>query len=290
MFIKIIFYYCIIMIISLDNILIKNEYEKINNYLKEKNVYKKSRLRIIEKYKLPEDSILYFLSGGLLSWTTIYNYDPIYTPIYFVIYTTGLCCRIWKTRRSFAYGLYPFRFIYIQKKRLERIINRSLNEFYSNNIEIKEGTVTAIKLLGYSIVDYPVYIDKENIEEIISKVIVDNVLAHEIAHIIIGMSDIKASDLEYLIYLDMNNLLDTNNPYKHEKTKEVIRKNVKRCVEYIKNIKRYNPYNIGVCYSNVTLHENDFSIDIKKEIEKLKHMKNKDIINEIKNYALNYLN
>ncbi|MFP3167381.1 MAG: hypothetical protein RXQ68_03090 [Candidatus Nanopusillus sp.] len=167
-----------------------------------------------------------------------------------------------------------------------------MNEFYSNNIEIKEGTITAIKLLEYSIVDYPIYTDKnkKNIEEIISKITVDNVLAHEIAHIIIGKSDIKASDLEYLIYLDMNNFLDANDLYKHEKTKEVIRKNVKKCVEYVKNKKRYNPYDIEICYANITLYENNFSIDIKKEIEKLRHMKNKDIINEIKNYALNYLN
>jgi hypothetical protein len=280
------------MITSLDSILIKNEYEKINNYLKERNIYKKSRLRIIEKYKLPEDLILYFLQGGILSWTTIHNYNTIYITIFFVIYATGLCSRIWMTRKSKAYSLYPLRSIYIQKKNLQEIINESLKAFYSNNTEIKGDAFIAITLLGYSIVDYPVYIDKnnENIEEIISKVAVDNALAHEMAHIIIGRSDIKASDLEYLIYLDMNNFLDANDPYKYEKTKEVIRKNVKRCVEYVKNEKRYNPYNIGICYANITLHENNFSIDIKKEIEKLRHMKNRDIINEIKNYALNYSN
>jgi hypothetical protein len=276
----------------LDNILIKNEYERINNYLKERNVHKKWRLRIIEKYELPEDLILFFLVGGLLIWTTIHNYDTIYTPIQFVTYATALGYRTWKTRHALAYGPYIFRYIYIRKKRLEEIINKSSNAFYSNNIEIKEDTVAAIKLLEHNIVYYPIYIDKnkENIEEIISKVVVDITLAHEAAHMIIGMSDIKASDLEYLIYLDMNKFLDVNDPYKYEKTKEVIRKNVKKCVEYVKNKKRYNPYNIGLCYADITLHENDFSIDIKEEIEKLRHMKDKDIINKIKNYALNYSN
>jgi len=280
------------MVISLDNILIKNEYEKINNYLKEKNIYKRTRLRIIEGYKLPEDLILFFLEGGLLSWITIYNYNTIYTPIFFVIYATQLGYRIWMSRQYIAYRFYPFRSIYIQKKYLEKVINKSLNAFYSNNTEIKKGTIAAITLLGYNIVDYPIYINKneKNIEKIIAKVAVDNILAHEIAHVIIGRSDIKASDLEYLIYFDMNEL------YNHEKAIEVIIKNVERCVKYVKNSKRYNPYSIGVCAANITLYnlykkyKNNFSIDIKKEVERLKHMKDRDIINEIKNFALNYSN
>jgi len=276
---------------SLDSILIEKEYEKINNYLKERNIYKKSRLIIAEKYALSKEFlILSSLVGGLVIGSSIYNYDPIYTPISFALYATGLGFGIWWTKRSLAYTTSSS--IYIQKKNLEEIINESLKAFYSNNTEIKEGTVAAITLLGYSMVDYPIYIDKniKNIKEIISKVAVDNTLAHEILHIIIGKSDIKASDLAYLIYLDINNFLDVNDPYKYEKTKEIIRKNVKRCVEYVKNEKRYYPDDIGICYANITLHENAFSIDIKKEIEKLRHMKNRDIINEIKNYALNYLN
>jgi hypothetical protein len=278
-------------LVSLDNLLIEKEYEKINNYLKERNIYKKSRLIIAEKYALSKEFlILSSFIGGLVIESSIYNYDPIYALISFALYATGLGFGIWWTKRSLAYTISSS--IYIQKKNLEEIINESLKAFYSNNTEIKEGTIAAITLSGYRIVDYPIYIDKnnENIEQIISEVAVDNALAHEILHIIIGRSDIKASDLEYLVYLDMNNFLDVNDPYKYEKTKEIIRKNVKRCVEYIKNEKRYDPYNIGVCYANIILHENNFSIDIKKEIEKLRHMKDKDIINEIRNYALNYSN
>jgi hypothetical protein len=278
-------------ITSLDNLLIEKEYEKINNYLKERNIYKKSRLIIAEKYALSKEFlILSSLVGSIVIESSIYNYDPIYTPISFALYATGLGFGIWWTKRALAYT--TISSIYIQKKNLKEIINESLKSFYSNNTEIKEGTVAGITLLRYSIVDYPVYIEKnnKNIEEIISKVAADDTLAHEILHIIIGKSDIKASGLAYLIYLDMNNFLDANDPYKYEKTKEIIRKNVKICVEYVKNEKRYDPYDIGRCYANITLHENDFSIDIKEEIEKLRHMKDKDIINKIKNYALNYSN
>jgi hypothetical protein len=276
---------------SLDNLLIEKEYKKINNYLKEKNIYKKSRLIIAEKYTLSKEFlILSSFIGGLVIESSIYNYDPIYALISFSLYATGLGFGIWWTKGSLAYTISSS--IYIQKKNLEEIINNSLNAPHYNNIEIKEGTIAAITLLGYRIVDYPIYIDRnmKNIEQIISEVAVDNALAHEILHIIIGRSDIKASDLEYLIYLDMNNFFDVNDPYKYEKTKEIIRKNVKKCVEYVKNKKRYNPYNIGVCYANITLYENNFSIDIKNEIKKLRHMKDKDIINEIRNYALNYSN
>lgn len=279
---------------SLDNLLIEKEYEKINNYLKERNIYKKSRLIIAEKYTLSKEFLmLSSLIGNIVVISAIYGYNPIYTPISLALYVTGLGFGIWFgrlwTKRLLAYTFASS--IYIQKKNLEEIVNDS-STFYSNNIEIKEGTIATIKLLRYSIADYPVYIDKndKNIEEIISKVAVDNLLAHEISHIFIGRSDIKASDLAYLIYLDMNNLLDANDLHKYKKTKEVIRKNVKICVEYVKNEKRYDHDDIGVCYANITLYKNNFSIDIKREIEKLRHMKDKDIINEIRNYALNYSN
>ena len=274
----------------LDSILIE-EYKNIENYLKEININKKARLKIIEGIKLPEDLILSLSMGIPIILGVIYNYTT-YTLIASAIYTIEVSFKIWEIKIANGYYSPLTRSIYLNKKYLEEIINKSSNAFYSNNIEIKEGTVAAITLLGYSIVDYPIYIDKnmKNIKEIISKVVADTALAHEKAHLFIGISDIKASDLEYLIYLDMNDLLDANDLYKYEKTKEVIRKNVKICVEYVKNKKRYNPYNIGLCYANITLYENNFSIDIKNEIEKLRHMKDKDIINEIKNYALNYSN
>jgi hypothetical protein len=269
----------------LDRILIKNEYKNIINYLKENNINKRVRLRIIEGYKLPENLILYFLIGILLIRAAIYDYT-IYIPISSAIYAIELGYEILMFRRATAYYSPFTRSIYFKKKSLEEIINNLSNNFHSNNMKIKEDNIVALKFTGDRIVYYPIYVDKnkDNIEEIISKVVIDAIGAHEISHKIIGRSDIKASDLGYLIYFDINEL------YKYEKAKEIVRKNLENCVEYIKNNEEYNPYSIGECHANITLYKNNFSIDIKKEIERLKHMKDKDTINEIKNYVLNYSN
>jgi hypothetical protein len=272
-------------LIKLNNNLIKNEYKNIINYLKENNIKERIRIRIIERYKLPENLILYFLMGILPIWAAIYDYTT-YIPIYYAIYAIELGYEILMFRRATAYYSPLTRSIYFKKKSLEEMINNLSNNFYSNNMKIKEGNIVAFKFTGDRIVYYPIYADKnkDNIEEIISKVVIDAIGAHEISHKIIGRSDIKASTLGYLIYFDINKL------YKYEKAKEIVRKNIENCVEYIKNNEEYNPYSIGECYANITLYKNNFSIDIKKEIERLKHMKDKDIIGEIKNYVLNYSN
>jgi hypothetical protein len=267
----------------LDRILIE-EYKNIENHLKEININEKARLRIIEGIKLPEDLILSLSIGIPIIWGTIYDYT-IYTLTASAIYAIEVGFKIWTIKRVIAYYSPLTRSIYFKKKSLEEIINGLLDTFYSNNIEIKEGTALALKFTGDRIAYYPIYIDKKinNIEEIISKVVIDAIGAHEGSHLYFN-SEIKASDLGFLIYSKINNL------DKYENTKKVIRKNVEECAEYVKNNKKYDPYSIGECHANITLYENNFSIDIKNEIEKLRHIKDRDIIEKIKNYALNYSN
>jgi len=267
----------------LDRILIE-EYKNIENYLKEININEKARLRIIKGIKLPEDLILSLSMGIPIIWGAIYNYT-IYTLTVSAIYAIEVGFKIWTIKRAIAYYSPLTRSIYFKKKSLEEIINELLNAFYSNNIKIKEGTALALKFTGDRIVYYPIYIDREinNIEEIISKAVIDAIGAHEGSHLYFN-SEIKASDLGFLIYSRINNL------DKYENTKKVIRKNVEECTEYVKNNKKYDSYSIGECHANITLYKNNFSIDIKKEVEKLRHIKDRDIIEEIKNYALNYSN
>jgi len=268
---------------KLDEIL-KEEYENIEKYLREININKKARLRIVEGIKLPEDLILSLFMGIPIIWGAIYNHT-IYTLTVSAIYATVVGFQIRTIKSAIAYYSPPTRSIYVNKKSLEETINGLLNTFYSNNIKIKKGTALALKFTGDRIAYYPRYIDEkiDNIEEIISKAVVDAIEAHEGSHLYFN-SEIKASYLGYLIYSKINNL------DKYENTRKVIRKNVEKCVEYVKNNREYNPYSIGECGANFDLHINDFSIDIKKKAERLRHIKDRDIIKEIKNYALNYSN
>jgi hypothetical protein len=270
----------------LDDILIKEEYEKIEKYLREININKKARLKIIEGIKLPEDLILSLSAGIPLILGVIYDYmDIIHASIASIIYVTPLFFKIWNVRRAIAYYSPLTGSIYYKRKSSEKKINGLLNTFYSSNIKIKEKGVIGLEISGDHIVLYPVYIDKNNnnIEKIISKAVIDAILAHEISHTIVGGSDIKASALGFLLYYKINKL------FKHKKARKIVRKNIKRCVEYVINNKKYNKYSIGECYAIIDLYRNNFSIDINKEIEKLRYMNDKDIIAEIKDYAFNYL-
>jgi len=268
----------------LDDILIEEEYKKIENYLKEINIKKEAKLKIARGIKLPPEINLYLFTVIPIILGAIYDYmDIIHTSIASVIYATPLFLKIQQARKATAYYSSLTRSIYYKKKSLEEIINGLLNTFYSSNIKIKEKGVIGLEISGDHVVLYPVYINKKNnIEEIISKAVIDAIFSHEVSHLFFD-SEKKASALGFLLYYKINKLL------KHKKARKIVRENVKRCVEYVINNKKYDDYSIGECYANIDLYRNNFSIDIKKEIEKLRYMEDKDIINEIKDYAFNYL-
>jgi len=269
----------------LDDILIKEEYKKIENYLKKINIEKEAKLKIARGIKLPPEINLYLFTVIPIIWGAIYDYiDIIQASIASVLYVTPLFLKIWQNRKTVAYYSSLTGSIYYKKKSLEKMINRVLNTFYSSNIKIKEKGVIRLGFTGDCIVDYPVYINKNknNIEEIISKAVIDIIFSHEVSHLFFE-SEKKASALGFLLYYNINKLR------KHKKARKIIRENVKRCVEYVINNKKYDDYSIGECYANIDLYRNNFSIDIKKEIEKLRYMEDKDIIAEVKDYAFNYL-
>lgn len=266
----------------LDDILIKEEYEKIENYLKKKiNIKKEAKLKIAKGIKLPPEINLYLFTVIPIILGSIYDYiDIIHASIASVIYITPLFFKIWKAREATAYYSSLTGSIYYKRKSLEKIINGLLNAFYSSNIKIKERGVIGLEISGDHIVLYPVYINKNknNIKEIISKAVIDAIFSHEVSHLFFD-SEKKASALGFLLYYKINKLL------KHKKARKIVRENVKRCVEYVINNKKYDDFSIGECYANIDLYRNDFSIDINKEIEKLKYMNDRDIIKEVKKYA-----
>jgi len=294
---------------SLDEILrgrlvkkmLKEEYRKMEKYLEEideiekvKNKEKSTLMKILRDF-----SLIYVLNQSivlaLLAVKDYINLNNIlfpYLPTLAALYGATAGYIRWVFEESYPSVIKSTtESIYFHK--LEDKIKELLEEFNSNNREIKEGDIVPLSLtksITGGIVDYPIYIDKkENIEKTILRSYIDVALTRKVTNIILEENDTKAYvphyALQFLMYLDMNGFLDVNDPYKHEKVEEIIEKNVKRCIEYVRNSKEINLHAMGECYMCFKLRENGFSIDTKQEIEKLKYMNDRDIIEEVKKYA-----
>jgi hypothetical protein len=179
-------------------------------------------------------------------------------------------------------GLYfPNKKIFIIKKQLEKTVNRVLDDLSNNNI--KDSSITGIKLSKNSIVSYPFYVDMRNIKNNIMKTITDTVIAHEIGHDVLRSNDEwKASAFEYLVYFYKNEF------YNYPEVYKIIEENIKICKAYIEENKRLNLYELGRCYGNIIIHKNKqlTNINIKDIIEEIKNLSKKDVIDTIKNYII----
>ena len=281
--------------------MLKEEYRKIEEYLEgiDESEEVKNREKRILRSVLKVFSLIYILDQPIaLAFLAIGGYINLnnilfsYLPTSAALYAASAGFITWIVK-----GNYPSviksttESIYFHK--LEDKIKELREEFNSNNREIKNGDIVPLSLtqsITGGIVDYPIYIDKkENIEKNILRSYIDVALIHEVTDIILGENNTKAYvphyALQFLMYLDMNGFLDVNDPYKHEKVEEIIEKNVKRCIEYVRNSKEINLHAMGECYMCIKLRENDFSIDTKHEIKELKYMDDEDIIKEVKKYA-----
>jgi hypothetical protein len=204
-----------------------------------------------------------------------------YIPLSPLIWNAILFWTLW--RFSISYGIYVpiMKTIYIIKNPLERDINKILDNLNSKNIN--GPSIIRIKSSEHSVVIYSIYTDGNNIKDAVKKSMIDIVVNHEIAHSVVGISELKASALEYILYFYKNKL------YKYPKIYEIIEENVKRCKKYVEETKKYDPYDLGKCYANIIINENKQSpnINIKNIIRKIKHLSKKDVINTIKNYNIN---
>ena len=231
-----------------------------------------------------KNTLIYLAIITILSYNEISNmleHNINYIPLSPLIWNAILFWTLW--RFSISYGIYVpiMKTIYIIKNPLERDINKILDNLNSKNIN--GPSIIRIKSSEHSVVIYSIYTDGNNIKDAVKKSMIDIVVNHEIAHSVVGISELKASALEYILYFYKNKL------YKYPKIYEIIEENVKRCKKYVEETKKYNPYDLGECYANIIINENKQSpnINIKNIIRKIKHLSKKDVINTIKNYNIN---
>jgi len=269
---------------NLDSI-IKNSFKETIKYLRNNGINNREPiLRIINSPYLNENTLISLAIVTSLYYneiSTMLEHNINYISVSPLIWTAILFWTLW--RFSISYGVYIpiMKTIYIIKDSLKKDINKILHNLNSKNIN--GPSIIRIKSSEHSVIIYPIYTDGNNIEDVVTKSIIDIVVNHEIAHSIVGISELKASALEYILYFYKNKL------YTYPKIYEIIEENIKRCKKYVEETKKYDPYDLGKCYANIIINENKQSpnINIKNIIRKIKHLSKKDVINTIKNYNIN---
>jgi hypothetical protein len=269
---------------DLDSI-IRNSFNETIKYLGDNGINnRKPILRITNSPYLNEHTLISLATVTILYYNEISNmieHHTNYIPISPLIWTAMLFWSLW--RFNISYGIYVpiMKTIYIIKSPLKRDIDKILDNLNSKNIN--GPSIIRIKSSEHDVVIYPIYTDGNNVEYAVTKSIIDIVVSHEIAHSLVGISELKASTLEYILYFYKNKL------YAYPKIYEIIEENVKRCKKYVEETRKFDPYDLGKCYANIIINENKQSpnINIKNIIRKIKHLSKKDIINTIKNYNIN---
>jgi len=264
---------------NLDSI-IKKSFENITKYLYENNIkYRSPKLQIMKSTWLFRNipSIIVFSSPivtGALSYI-----DPSLLPLYLSTFPM-VALYLWSMEDiRIPEGYNPItRTVYIAKKPLGGIIDRIIDDLSSK--KINGPSVIGLNSPINNKITYPLYIDS-NIEESVAKAISDIIIGHGISHSIVGEYEHTASASGDLIYLSMNKL------DRYPEAHKIIEENVRKCKNEEDYVLMKDPNYSGSCYTNTVLHKNNFLINIKEEIEKIKYSSEEDFINTIKSYKIN---
>ena len=193
--------------------------------------------------------------------------------------------------------------IYIIKNRLEERINEISNTL--GTININRPSIIRLKLPSSDVIYVPLYKDGKNIKEDIAEAYAKHIIPHEGGHRMDDRNrwddgEFSASVLEYIMYIDMNDLL------KHPETHKIIKENIQECkkyvetlaefgyhtaiedlpestIKYVINVLKRSPYELGYCYANIIIDRNK-NLNIKDVVEEVKKLSPLDAIKEIIRY------
>jgi hypothetical protein len=272
----------------------------INKLKQELNTIDKSLLEKISNYDdiyvIKKGNLREFYIGEIYLLRQIYNTDDINELNKKILkYVVHLI----KNENAPAIGIPKTKEIYIIKDRLEKGIDEILNRL--GPININGPSIIRLGSPLFGIVSAPLYTDGKNIKEDIAKVVAGNVIIHEVVHYFVEREELAdweflASVLEYIMYIDMYNLL------KYPKTYEIIKENIITCKKYTENLNtlagyliatgnfleslpeeyvnvfRRAPYNLGECYASIIIDRN--------KNKKSPCLNIKDIIEEVKNLSI----
>ena len=190
--------------------------------------------------------------------------------------------------------------IYIIKNRLEERINEISNTL--GPININGSSIIKLKLPSSDVTYVPLYTDGKNIKEDIAEAYAKHIIDHEGGHRMDDRNrwddgEFSASVLQYIMYIDMNDLL------KHPETHKIIKENIQECKKYIGmlamlgyhtamedlpesklkyavNVFKRAPYELGICYANIIIDRSK-NLNIKDVIEEVKKLSPLNAIEKI---------
>ena len=195
--------------------------------------------------------------------------------------------------------------IYIIEDQLEKNIDEILKLNRLDSININGPSIIRVKLPPSEVIYAPLYIEGKNIEKDIVELYVSDVIRHEMGHHIVKKErwdddEFSASALQYIMYIDMHDLL------KYPETHKIIKENIIECKKYVaifavlgyrmvignlpqslleaaNELKGRAPYELGECYANIIIDKNE-KLNIKDVIEEVKNLSVLHAIREIIRY------
>jgi len=190
--------------------------------------------------------------------------------------------------------------IYIIKDRVEKGIDETLNRL--GPININGPSIIKLGAPLFGVASAPLYTEGKNIEEDIAEAVAANVVIHEAEHFMFGIgelanTELSVSALQYVMYIDMYNLL------KYPKTYKIIKENIIECKKYFwslaitdyyafmgnlpksllkdfVNVLKRASYDLGYCYASIIIDRNK-NLNIKDVVEEVKKLSTSDAIIKI---------
>jgi len=291
--------------------LLQELYDMIKKYgiyelKQELNEIGKSLLERLSKddvYIINEKNLREFYIGEIYLLKQKYNTDDINELNNKIL--KYIVLPIIKNERADGLSVSQTEEIFIVEDRLKRHIDETLESNRSDYININGPSIIRVKSPLSAVISTPLYTEKKNIEKDLTEFYTINVTFHEEGHLFDNRkrwddSEFSASALQYIMYIDMNDLL------RYPETHKIVKENIIECKKYVaifavlgyrmvvgnlpqslleaaNELRGGAPYELGECYANIIIDRNK-NLNIKDAVEEVKKLSALDAIKEIIRY------
>jgi len=290
--------------------LLRELYDMIKTYdinkLKQELEIGKSLLKQLSKddvYIIKKENLREFYIGEIYLLKQKYNTDDINELNNMILKYVVL--PIIKNERADGSSVSQTEEIFIVEDRLKRHIDETLESNRSDSININGPSIIRVKSPLSAVISTPLYTEGKNIEKDLTEFYAVSVIFHEEGHRFDNRkrwddAEFSASALQYIMYIDMNDLL------RYPETHKIVKENIIECKKYVEilallgyhmviedlpesslkyaaNALKEAPYELGECYANIIIDRNK-NLNIKDAVEEIKKLSALGAIKEIIRY------
>jgi hypothetical protein len=280
-----------------------NTYD-INKLRQELNTIDKSLLEQVSNYDdiyiIKKENLREFYIGEIYLLKQKYNTDDINELNNKIL--KYIVLPIKKNERADGLSVSQTEEIFLVEDRLKNHIDETLKLNRFGSININGPSIIRVKSPLSEVIYTPLYTEGKNIEKDLTEFYVGNVILHEKGHRIVNRGkwdddEFLASALQYIIYIDMHDLL------RYPETHEIIKENIQECkkyvgtlakfgyhiaiedlpestIKYVTNVLKRAPYELGLCYANIIIDRNK-NLNIKDVVEEVKKLSPLNVIDKI---------